>query len=79
MLAEFAAIEAVVDHPPRREPIARDMQRDLRVAAAFLNPVWLQIVDGDDMDFTRSDPAGPPAITGTGAANLGVVGRIDDQ
>jgi hypothetical protein len=61
LLTEFAAIEAVVDHPPRRESITRDMQRDLRVAAAFLNPMWLQIVDGDDMDLTGSDPSSPAA------------------
>jgi hypothetical protein len=71
LLTEFAVIEAVVDHPPRRESIACDVQHDLRLAAAFLNAMWLQIVDRDDMDFAGSDPAGPPAITGTDAADLG--------
>ena len=47
MLAEFAAVEAVVDHPPRRESIVCDIQRDLWLAAAFLNAMWLQIVDGE--------------------------------
>ena len=79
LLTEFAAIEAVVDHPPRRESVACDMQRDLWIAAAFLNAMWLHIVDGDDMDFTGSDPAGPPAIAGTGAADLGAVEGIDDH
>jgi hypothetical protein len=77
LLAEFAAIEAVVDHPPRREPVASDMQCDLWVTAAFLNAMWLQIVDGNDMDFTGPDPAAPPAAGGTGTADLGVVGGID--
>jgi hypothetical protein len=79
LLAEFAAIEAVVDYPPRRESVACDMQRDLWFAAAFLHPMWLQIVDGDDMDFAGSDPAGPPASAGTGAADLGAVDGLDDH
>jgi hypothetical protein len=79
LLIEFAAIEAVVDHPPGRKSIACDVQHNLRVAAAFLNAMWLQIVDRDDMDFMRSDPAGPPAITGTDAARLGALDGIDDH
>ena len=55
------------------------MQGDLWLTAAFLNAMWLQIVDGDEMDFTGSDPAGPPTIAGTGAADLGAVGGIDDH
>ena len=55
------------------------MQRDLRLAAAFLHPMWLDIVDGNDMDFPGSDPAGPPAIARTGTADLGAVEGIDDH
>ena len=79
MLPELAAIEAVVDHPPRRESVACNMQRDLWVAVAFLDAMWLQIVDRDEVDFTRSDPAGPPAIAGTITADLGAVDGIDDH
>src|SRR6202012_598225 len=79
LLTESAAVEAVVDPPPGRESLACDMQGDLWLAATFLDAMWLQIVDGDDMDFTGSDPAGPPAIPGTCAADLGAVGGIDDH
>jgi class 3 adenylate cyclase len=79
LLAEFAAVEAVVDHPPRRESIARDMERDLWFAAAFLDTVGLQIVDGHDMDFTGPDPAGPPSVARTGTADLRAVDGIDDH
>ena len=79
LFGKFAAVEAVVRHPPRRVSVGRDMQRDVWVAAAFLDVMWRQIVNRDDVDFTGSDPAGPPAAAGTGAADLGVVGGIDDH
>jgi hypothetical protein len=79
LLAEFAAIEAVVGHPPRRETIACDVQRDVWIAAAFLDVMWLQIVDRDDVDLTGSNPAGPPPIARTITADLGAVDGIDNH
>src|SRR6201998_4922784 len=55
------------------------MQRDLWVAAAFLDVMWRQIVNRDDVDFTVSAPAGPPAVAGTITAELGAVNGLDDH
>jgi hypothetical protein len=79
LLGEFAAIDAVVGHPPRRESIACDTQRELWVAGAFLDAMWLEIVDRDDMNFAGSDPPGPPAVAGTVAADLGAMHGLDDH
>src|SRR6185312_7372769 len=66
-------------HPPGHEPVSGDDEHDLRVAAAFLNVMRLQVVDRDDMDFARPDPARPPPVAWTGTAELGAVDGIDDH
>jgi hypothetical protein len=79
LLREFAAIEAVVGHPPRRESVRCNVQRDVWIAVAFLDVMWPQILYRDDVDFTRPNPAGPPAIARTITADLGAVDGIDDH
>jgi len=57
LFGKFAAVEAVMRHPPRCVAIAGDVQLNARIAGTGFGEVRTQIVDRDEVNLYRSDPS----------------------
>jgi hypothetical protein len=62
LFGKFAAVEAVMRHPPRCVAIAGDVQLNARIAGTRFTEVWTGVVDRDEVNLYRPDPSRPPPV-----------------
>ena len=79
LLGEFAAVKAVMRHPPRWVAIARDVQLDGRIAWTGFGVVRPQVVDRDEVNLRRPNPSRPPPAARTITSQLGAMDGVDDH
>jgi hypothetical protein len=79
LFGKFAAVKAVMRHPPRWVAIARDVQLNTRIAWTGFEVVRLQVVDRDEVNLCRPNPSRPPPVARTSTSQLGAMDGVDDH
>jgi hypothetical protein len=79
LFGKFAAVEAVMRHPPRCVAIARDVQLNARIAGTGFGVVRPQVVDRDEVNLCRPNPSRPPPVARASTSQLGAMDGVDDH
>jgi hypothetical protein len=79
LFGKFAAVKAVMRHPPRWVAIARDVQLNARIAWTGFEVVRLQVVDRDEVNLCRPNPSRPPPVARAITSQLGAMDGVDDH
>jgi hypothetical protein len=79
LFGKFAAVEAVMRHPPRCVAIAGDVQLNARIAGTGFGEVRTEIVYRDEVNLYRPDPSRPPPVARAITSQLGAMDGVDDH
>jgi hypothetical protein len=79
LFGKFAAVEAVMRHPPRCVAIARDVHLNARIAGTGFGVVRPQVVDRDEVNLCRANPSRPPPVARAITSQLGAMDGVDDH
>ena len=79
VFGKFAAVEAVMRHPPRCVAIARDVHLNARIAGTGFGVVRPQVVDRDEVNLCRANPSRPPPVARAITSQLGAMDGVDDH